>query len=1594
MDKKVLNLSRYKRMFKLTNDHSFMAKYAQESSADELPYTLPTVDDFLGHLVTANSKPLEGDVLQGQLSGVVARVLALHYKSTLDLDEPAIIDIKPTDDINKALSERITKFSRSELVDLQASVASAMRKLGDAHLSSLSTQLTREKLKDLIDFALSRAYVAQYWFFLFQNPIATVVLENETPPPVVPENEAPPLSVNSALTAHQIITADEDVTSDDEYYKYEPGPEDRIEEEFEGSYLPNVEKALEKNKENRRIQEFPGQKIRLSQLIEAFKLTRAKWGVRLVNEPDNPKVRMGWLATDANIDYLERAFESLKAFVAKNPNNRFLKWHGQRIGNGDVFVITTGSKFDTLKMMSPPPFKVGYEKVTTLDKDTGRTKREYNMQAVRIPVKHWNPDAEQTLNVFLPEFPDIYDYYAHQKLANPSAYQDEVRTKTFGDLQNLHNYNLSNGISDGSLMKDGKTYFQRRVLFDPSAPAPIDFGNNAGPNFNELGEPKLTTVCDLLWKDLHEQVTEVFSESSDIFEFEKLMKGVPEATVVKVRGNQNVSSYLREEPTIDNEAKVGFELVMREMSLPKSPSSVALGMASMSQIFAAPVTENDLDAQISKFANKKQGRRCQSYIEEMLRVEIITRDRELNFTPGGVNLRNPSEYQVILAKVHNDVYDKFAMYLQVTNNDATKIKNSSKNAIRLLVENLAKIMYPDAAAPVNPNKRPVDMRSRAEGLYHSGRQPDNYTQTQAHMLRDTLTGAHFENQFEFAEEEFDKIQLELSNREQKKRVYHEVESATSEIERRNKELGYQLIPNKPRKDILDEKVSHLFTKDGNIADMEMYQKGFSNAMVETFRLWLVDMMGPDDDPNEKIRELLGEQQSGNTLSMGLYSTIGHNIGMQLLPQIGQDTLKRFPGGGKRRGAVGRGAVGGGDDFTQPDDERANRMSLLGLTEIPKDCAGITEFDEKIGPPSHSLNLAEISARSMAMQASSEGDGTSIISQGKRAAEGEVENYLIDMLGPMRFKTVRTRKTRYETTEEARKKPRVALSTHTFGGFIQQLFQSKSPYLKEYLKDEKKFRNWFIVSAAASFGNDIGGRVDNRLRKLWGPGGKYESMEHLMESVGAFADPLWAATPWTDAFGDREMQKRKSGYIADDADTAEKHLSRAAYNIPSLDAGEAEVYLKHYFEKRAWQIRCGFNGADPKKVEEYLVRRYRRDPTVSRAENVTNNPFGKMDGEELRRIFGTVGITPTSLEQYFGRIKLEFEKAEKERLNYVSEYTRDDNIDDLIIQQKKFEASVEISSQYAIDGSRTRSNWVLDQIDKTGLGPSEKLLLEEAVELVKTGLDDLVGDDAVEYIRIFNDMNNWSEAVELILSKMDSRFDPIKEYIGDQLGFAKSQVALTEQLKKEHEEKMLAVDDEGVESIKEKEEEVKPPSTVVRRRKKPEEEEKATKEEVGDVGVTTSIPEFEQLALSLDTRVEVLRDVFFPPPPMDEDEDGFEPNVEFNSSDTQIDPSLLNEALINIQRYTTYLRSLRNKDVTGVIDKALIDNSSREISTMSGSSLVEKFTGMSYEEMVDKLKITFGISKTSKLIGTDKILLGTSCMSKDSEFDESPEYYHF
>jgi hypothetical protein len=1552
MDNKSLDSRRYKRMFQLSDDPAWIEKCA-EIKNEETRFEYPSIKSFLDVLVYANKVPYEDDKRQGFLGYLVAKQLFKFYKENLDLNQPAFKTYKPENNLHNVLADELYTFEASDLKGIRDGVISAIRNIGDVHIFSLSKKVDTDKLNDLIDFALTRAYIVGYWGFLFANPLVTVLLENE--------NVSDRITISSSLTKAQLEKVAEEEDSDEQGRK--------------GGEIPlglDDELYTTKDKEDSKITDFTGTKIRLSQLIEAFKISRASWALKLAIEPNNAKYRASWFFADANIDYLERAFEALKNFVKTNPNNRFLKWHGQRIGDGDVFVTATGANFDTLKMMSPPSFRTFAAKVKTYIQETGETVLETPADALYIPVKHWDPEKQgNQLALFLPNYESIYGIYAFQKMENKEAYMKEMKEKALADIKLAHTYKYSHSFESRDLFAQGssaKLWFEEVLVNIPNADT-------------EEGKAKKREVLNKIWLKLHKSVNTMLSLSSDLEEFESYMETYRQSAVSALYSDPELKDYLSVPHRLLLSSAVNEALTV-DFGYLKRVSHFAEGFSHVAKIFAA---DKNIETQIAAFRQRSQGEKCYNEIREAVRREIAEKDREIGVLVGDNVLRNPDLYRETLKNILVRFKQKYDKDLK-TSKDTGELTDASKRAIRILVEAAVEEIYPDASSPIGQEgvTKIVDLKERGRNRYYSG-----YTQEQAGMLKNILTSPHFGHVIKDNEKAFEEIDSELSDEKQKDKVAKDADAAYKFLAMRNKELNGTLFPEKP-----DPRILRRYKE--NPKNNERYNIAYGNAMAETIRLWLLENMGPDENRIEKIQKLLGEQPGANTLSMALFAHLGKYMAMGLAPSIEKTILARFPAGGKARGVFES-----PDDLFVYDEESSKLGALVGYN--------YDQIDQ------HKKNIAALQAKALSMEQFSEDGGRAAFVEAKNEAQNEIEIFLAEQMKEL-IKTVRTRKTRYETVEEAQRKPRVALSTNSFGGYIQQLFYSKSPYLKQMLEDPKAFKVWFKVSCAASFGDRIGQRVKGTLSSLWsGPDAKYKSIEEVMEEVGAFADPVWAISPITKALGSREIQKRKSGYTSDIPDTAEDHFWRAAYNRDSLESDLVIESMKAYFNKRADTISRSFRGTDPARVEKYLIHRFKANQGASRSSNPTNNPFGGMTVQRMSEILTNAGITTESLELYLSEVKEQVDTAKKLKIQHVDSALIEDDDEKQILERQNLAKRLEDATQYTIDGRATTSDWILDNCSKIGLSDEEKKLLADLVRQIKSGLRQMIGTDPAKHLKIYGDLDSWKEAVEGVMASTGSQYDLVKGIIKAQMDKVYQMASLRDSLIKEYEEKILKKDDVEDEDENDSEKDVPPSSaeqiikdfkdkkekssdeseknkkpTVMRRDKKKVEDVKDSDivditddlavevtddliETVDGVDITKAIDDADNLpipglmsmATAIQRRAKELEREFSEYARYEgvkELDLQVEDIAEFGTIPDYIPENEARTTRHNIESFVFFLKSLRPKDVKNKAAMARIPSMNKEISLLTAKELVGRFGSYGYPKYLSDFREDFGVIK--------------------------------
>lgn len=198
MLKEILAGGLYKRLFKLTDNYSWLRKTAGADSEPDLVVNLPTVEDFLGSLTLEGlaKTSSESDPKQAALNQAVAAGLIDFYKSNLDLSQTAFTSWKFAD-VSSSLIKGLKFF---DVEDLAVVKASALKVTDDSEISAIISD--GDKLSDAIKYVLTRGYLHSYTIMVAQNPAVAVLNLMQ-----VINNQDLPLSMNVSQNESGSIVA-------------------------------------------------------------------------------------------------------------------------------------------------------------------------------------------------------------------------------------------------------------------------------------------------------------------------------------------------------------------------------------------------------------------------------------------------------------------------------------------------------------------------------------------------------------------------------------------------------------------------------------------------------------------------------------------------------------------------------------------------------------------------------------------------------------------------------------------------------------------------------------------------------------------------------------------------------------------------------------------------------------------------------------------------------------------------------------------------------------------------------------------------------------------------------------------------------------------------------------------------------------------------------------------------------------------------------------------------------------------------------------------------------------------------------------------
>lgn len=1509
MDKKNLNLNRYKRYFKLTEDFDWLTKFASEdNSIKHNHYQYPTIGEFVNYLIEANVKPFEGDIVQGRVGAYVAKILANHYRKHLDLKKDAFTKWNLSENPYDALTSDLTKFSKSEIKELTEKTKSIIRASGDEYLVNFSRGLKPEDLQDTIDFVLARAYVFAFWMFLFQNPIVSVLIEND----------GKPFHGKAALSAKQLrknAEEEEDFFEEleDDSSVYEETKQDLLELERADWLEEPGTRPPAKEKKQQRINDFTGKKIRLSDLIKAFKVTRAQQGFALQKNPRSSIAQSNYLATMANIDYLERAAKAIKDYIAANPNNAFLKWHGQPIGanGGDPWVTTTGKSWNTLDMMKPPSFIQGFKKSQTVGKGgKDDVKDEYSRHSIRIPFKSWDGQEKEYLGELLPSDIDIYNNYVVKKFGNLKDFRKEISNSLMSDIKTLNDFRdaFSANAERGEILMS--EHMQEL------------FAEQMSLSFFTLSEEERASVYNRIYKVINDTIKLV--SNSTLEEYKNGIKGL----TASLLSDEIIAPYFR------SNSSTLFSAVSRlldEMNVIVNPDIIPFAYEDLAHTTVKEAKNINLAS-----AAKALGIENTDFAEEIkdrIKEMVSRRDAEIKektgFEPGFDTLRDASNYSDISEILIREFEAKYP----------PPEKNVS--LVKDIVVNIGMSLYPDAFTKI------VGAKRWRQFMLQSGQKGSgSYTVKQSQNLANVLGSPLFLGDYDFEQKTFVEQSRQYSLLEFKKRTSNDLKEAYNFVKSAIED-GRIPFPNPSNPDpkLVEEALQKVSDKDENPK-----MTAIRLASIEEIRRWMKKYKGSPEDPRGPIRQILGEAevQPANYLSMALYVYVGEQLAGLLGEDIVRDIYTRFASP-KIRGVVGV------TELTASPEDRAKIMARYYSYVGGRRSAGEDEINDFGGEASPAFYKEKAEMDWAAEQDFMDFDhieerlfdpsdpSKTSFSKDLDAATAKIEadNYF-NMMLDNRFAIVNTRKTRYESVEEARKKPVVALSTHSIGGFVQQMMGlSKSPYLDDYLNHPEKFKVWFKASCSMSFGNHIGRIVDYQLRSLYNsPNAKYSSVEELMDKVGAFADPMWAFNPFTQAFGKREVSKRTSGYIADVPDTAYDHMRRACYNAPSLASGSAEAWLIAYFDEAANRIKSRFDGVSPQQIEATLIHRFDISQGTNRNENWTNNPFKGYTPQQMGKLLSDIGVSPASLEIMFGELAATATRIKEQKLNSVREYLDPNNDEDQMKAEKKVLAAYEYASKFSLNGKRNDVHAILDEAfdnNKDVLDEEQGGKLVEAIDQIKKSLVEMTSSDTSAYVRIYKTWDGFNSTVNQLIESLPKDFDDVKDVLRSHLTFAKAQADLIPELENEIQGKYKPGFEERVQEVVEKEVSSTPSTEeeIVNNFEEAKEQKKKTYvREKAKPAEENSVNTLKVLADTLTRRFSELREMFFN-------------NDEFYSyvvGRPEYNEDTLRDTAENVQEYIEFIRSIR-PDQIGKQDISLkdIQDQLKEISSMGPYSFVQIFS---------------------------------------------------
>lgn len=1453
MDKSSFNRNRYDRLYKLTGETEWLAKYAEEGvNMASKPYKFQTIAEFIEEFIDANNEPFEEDPYQGMLGGLAAKVVAAHWKKTQDLDADALKSIELSSKPAKVLADSLLKFTPKDFKEIKAELKDKLSNL-EHKQAAVASKLDDEDLSNIIKFAIIRGTLYAYWTFVFRNPIVLIMLEGKHLPVSEAEFSSDQLVVEAA--GDELVDLEQE---DIELGDFDEGQD--LSKKRGPMTKKDIENAKKKNQDRvyreRDIGKLPENYIPISQAIKALRLVRARHAHSISNDLKDAKLRANYAITDATIQFMQTLHASIQSYIAEKPERAGMMLSGQRLGGadgkGDILVATDQNYIGNMPGMFITSLRTGtYRNVTIPWVNHNKEGQVFSARKIAGPV--------------IPSPGSIFPGFIAKKYKNFNAYSAEMVTAIVEDLKLLNDYNTKLGVK-------GVSKNSLSVIINVLSSESV-----------AITEDETNKLAEHVWKIMTDKLTGVLSNASSASDIAKAMSsenGSFNSAFITEVSSLIVSSV---PPKLMPENHDRFKEIvlsfLNDMKIVTNPDTVVSGFKP--EILSTFSSSNvNPENNFKWFSSPEAAKELYQEASNMVASKVHEIDDKRGFHPDPLKgmVRDQKDYAIVLTDVTDAMTQKYSKHLKLKGDVPL-----DPNAIKKIVESAAYLLAPDAFSGHNSfGEGWLAVQYNGGGVnlqnYKSSLSPKTYAELER-FAKYEVEEVSKETRDEFSKflgaeyvESFTKKLLERMSKPNKKLetklsndlgltgaemaqfmgsggnfsllspelvdklkvaagadyvkikfqvmrqanfsresaawftevlgsgVFTSVDSKKFKVQTKENDMTsvrqkmatdvekiYKEIVANPAAFGLplkeDPVILSRLSKDESIKKENLKQY----ALLETIREWMNKFHSNDpENPRQKLlthilnTEHLGPKYASNFTVNAIYEYIGQKYmtaltgiyvpmswqddeKKELVPLLQAATLKSFPSAKRHGGPQDTQDIE--EDFSTPSSDDNSPMDYEQMMQ--DEFSGLSmnddsdEFAQFRNPDSGDEGFSKEKGNK---------NPTNVLSLGlqrRQQAIEETEKWISHLRSKeAQFEMVEIRGITYTkrdpatgervpvakmTDEMKQRRGWSHLNPHTPGGWIQAVMgDSISPTIPYALKDLKSLIAYAKWAAAKSFGNRLNHVNQERAKASWsGPTAQFEDKWHLMEEVGAFADPVHSIVQLNKAFGDQEIVKRQSGYNADMADTAEKAFQRALDAVDVFDPKLLKAELQKHFAKKKADIIARFPQLKEKGLSNFVFE-YRRIEGVSHNQNYTNAPYAKRGAKEMQRMFEFKGITAEQLEAAAKHMKLQSMK--ESLVSYADDIEEFSELEDLWNQDMEmFQKFSEISSWNIDSVEQIRdalgkvvpkdhpeyANFALKAIDKviaktipSGEKASDffKLTVEQRVAILQNNIDEL----GVEY----------------------------------------------------------------------------------------------------------------------------------------------------------------------------------------------------------------------------------------------------------------------